>query len=983
MRPLKLVVEGFKPFKGREIIDFSNLSFFVIRGPTGSGKSSILDAIRFALFGKTPDGIKAIDELINLSRETMFIDFTFSVGNKVYNVVRRKRKGSSTQVRLKINGVPKGSTTDAINREIVKAIGVNAEQFEKLFFIPQGRYAEFFNSGAKERRNLIISLLNLDFYEKLGGLIGEELNRVREELARLEGIFATLNEYTDEKLQELTEELEQTEKELKKLEEQKEKLEKKLEKLKKLKELTDQKEELEKKLKELSGKELENLRKEVEFLKGILPLSGDLQRYLSLKGEIERLGENIKSLEKEIKTKRDELKNLEKQKEVLESKLNDLRKKSEEIEKFKNYLANLENREPKLRELKQKKKQLDTEEKALNEQFLKLEGDKTDLKKLEKGIETLKSELESLQYSPDEEVKLKEQLLKAKELRKISAERDTLLREITRAEEELNKLKKLLEEKLEKLQKLSEEEKKLKRRERDYLVYLLVKDLKEGDPCPVCGNPYTGRRHFGETDFDPRLLEELEKRIETLKGEIEELKRKKAVKETELNHLKEKLEKLEERLEDFKGIPELEEVEKKLLELQSRKKRREELQKELEEKEELKRKLEEEIHREEVELTSRREGLKRQREVLNAEIEDIKEFLRSVARETRIIPPKGQNAFKYLKEELRKRVKAYETEEKSLTERLNETEKEMAFLRAEIKGKTENLSGLKENLENLLSELKNILNKLQSAGIGEGEVPELVEKLNKFRELETELNNRIGEIEKIRLRLEDINKELETFKGENPEELPEVERKLRELERERNDLLQKLGFLEKSIQQTKEKLKEKKKIKNQLEELRKKEAILKTLRDDFRSDRLIDFVVERAISDVVELAGENLFKLTERYRFTQRGTDIFILDLFEEKERNVRTLSGGETFLASISFALALGEYIGSNASVESLFIDEGFGTLDKERLEKIGNLFETLRLKLDKVVGVITHLEELSQFFDQQILVERTPNGSRIKVFE
>jgi len=121
--------------------------------------------------------------------------------------------------------------------------------------------------------------------------------------------------------------------------------------------------------------------------------------------------------------------------------------------------------------------------------------------------------------------------------------------------------------------------------------------------------------------------------------------------------------------------------------------------------------------------------------------------------------------------------------------------------------------------------------------------------------------------------------------------------------------------------------------------------------------------------------------LTDRYRFTLKGGNIYVLDLFEESERNVKTLSGGETFLASVSFALALGEYVGSNAAVESLFIDEGFGTLDKERLEKLGNLFETLRLKLDKVVGIITHLEELSQFFDQQILVEKTPAGSRVKV--
>ena len=104
-------------------------------------------------------------------------------------------------------------------------------------------------------------------------------------------------------------------------------------------------------------------------------------------------------------------------------------------------------------------------------------------------------------------------------------------------------------------------------------------------------------------------------------------------------------------------------------------------------------------------------------------------------------------------------------------------------------------------------------------------------------------------------------------------------------------------------------------------------------------------------------------------------------DRFLGAQRPIKTLSGGETFLASLSFALALGEYIGKNASVESLFIDEGFGTLDKERLDRIGELFEKLRHSVDKVVGVITHLDELALRFDQRIEVIPSPDGSRIRV--
>ncbi|HID79472.1 MAG TPA: SMC family ATPase, partial [Aquificales bacterium] len=163
MRPLKLVLKGFKPFKNRQEIDFSKLNFFVIRGPTGSGKSSILEAMVFALFGEPTEKLNH-DDLVNKNSGGFYLDFTFSVGGKVYRIERLRRLGKGGEARFYVNGVRRAIRSDAIKREIQTLLGVNAKQFKKIFFLPQGRYAEFFQSEPAQRRELIVSLLDLDIY---------------------------------------------------------------------------------------------------------------------------------------------------------------------------------------------------------------------------------------------------------------------------------------------------------------------------------------------------------------------------------------------------------------------------------------------------------------------------------------------------------------------------------------------------------------------------------------------------------------------------------------------------------------------------------------------------------------------------------------------------------------------------------------------------------------------------------------------------
>jgi DNA repair protein SbcC/Rad50 len=186
---------------------------------------------------------------------------------------------------------------------------------------------------------------------------------------------------------------------------------------------------------------------------------------------------------------------------------------------------------------------------------------------------------------------------------------------------------------------------------------------------------------------------------------------------------------------------------------------------------------------------------------------------------------------------------------------------------------------------------------------------------------------------------------------------------------------------ERLIQQLKERKALEKDVKARSEEAN----LYGALAQEFRADRLIDFLQGEALEILAEAGSERLSFLSRgRYRLAFEEDEFSVEDRQNgDERRSVRTLSGGETFLASLALALALAEQIGSlavtpKARLESLFIDEGFGALDPESLEVATEALSQLGGE-DRMVGVITHVRELADRMPVQIRVEREARGSRL----
>ena len=177
MRPLRLKLENFTCFgHGPVEVDFTSLELFAITGRTGAGKSSLLDAMIFALYGSVPRiGAKGLSELIAMGRERTAVVFDFSVGTRSFRATRIVRRTGTSEARLdELSGEqarPLASGVRETAGEITRLLGVPYDTFIQAVVLPQGQFATFLKSAPGHRRGILRELLRLQVYETMRTLV--------------------------------------------------------------------------------------------------------------------------------------------------------------------------------------------------------------------------------------------------------------------------------------------------------------------------------------------------------------------------------------------------------------------------------------------------------------------------------------------------------------------------------------------------------------------------------------------------------------------------------------------------------------------------------------------------------------------------------------------------------------------------------------------------------------------------------------------
>jgi DNA repair protein SbcC/Rad50 len=190
--------------------------------------------------------------------------------------------------------------------------------------------------------------------------------------------------------------------------------------------------------------------------------------------------------------------------------------------------------------------------------------------------------------------------------------------------------------------------------------------------------------------------------------------------------------------------------------------------------------------------------------------------------------------------------------------------------------------------------------------------------------------------------------------------------------------------LEREIETLAERVARAETIARELATARADHALQRRLADDLRNERFQAFVLEETFRELATGASERLRRLSGRYTLEFADDTFVVVDHDNAGERrSADTLSGGETFLTSLALALELSEQVQRAAGavpLDSLFIDEGFGTLDPETLETVGDAIETLPLG-GRMVGIITHVRDLAERLPSRVVVEKRTDGSRLRV--
>ena len=179
MRPVSLLIKGFTSFRDEQRVDFDGLDLFAIAGPTGSGKSSMLDAITYALFGYVERVGRQCSQLISQGQPRMAVTLEFAVGDERFRVTRTTPTKGATKIQLeRWDGAWRqaGEGSDRVKEvdaTIRAAIGLDYEAFTRTVLLPQGRFAEFLVGDARQRRSILTELLGLELFERLAKHAGQ------------------------------------------------------------------------------------------------------------------------------------------------------------------------------------------------------------------------------------------------------------------------------------------------------------------------------------------------------------------------------------------------------------------------------------------------------------------------------------------------------------------------------------------------------------------------------------------------------------------------------------------------------------------------------------------------------------------------------------------------------------------------------------------------------------------------------------------
>ncbi len=242
-----------------------------------------------------------------------------------------------------------------------------------------------------------------------------------------------------------------------------------------------------------------------------------------------------------------------------------------------------------------------------------------------------------------------------------------------------------------------------------------------------------------------------------------------------------------------------------------------------------------------------------------------------------------------------------------------------------------------------------------------------------------EINNYQHQVQELTTRLQMVNEAI-ADQITDEQAIAKLREDLQQIEQNLQISTENRASVKAWLEQAQQKRQESQELETRKNSLLSQEQIYHTLAQDLKSDKFQEYILDGLQQELANRASVLLQQLSDnRYILQIESGDYWVSDNWNGGEkRRVKTLSGGETFAASLSMALALSERLSMGIELGSLFLDEGFGTLDSETLESVTQILESLRQQ-DRLIGVITHIQSLADRLPTQIHVRKSINGSEL----
>lgn len=1007
MKILKLHFKNINSLKGEHEVDFTRAPFvqnnlFAITGPTGSGKTTLLDVISLALFNQVPRlGKMSTSEvlkkgaILTRNQKEAFAQVTYACAEGKFCSrweISTARTGNLRDYEMFVSEVATNKTLSLKKSEVPtkneELIGLNYEQFIKSVVLAQGDFAKFLQVPKKERGALLEKITGTGIYRQLGQLAYKKYTELEKTVNEQKTKISTYEEQliSDEVYLEKQKQAE----ELRQLKEENQK------NVDQLKVAIGEKEklaDLEKNLQRLTAENEENEEKLKNFIK---EKGAALKKHQELQGFTEEI--------QQWKNFSEQVANLHEKENHNQEKLAAIKTKLRQNgEVFRttfgldftedDFQEELEDYKLKVRELYKDKQSIGTEFQAMAknlQQELKEFGlqlskknpqeNLQQLEDLQRQNENKKNSLEQ-KHAFSENTKINEEQekirLQLKELRaaeKLYSEIKQLEKEVTKSKTEKEAKQKQIEGFPERIKELAQEIKMLnlqiEAKENEQKIALLQKKLEDyrkeleaEKPCPLCGSlehPYA--EHLPEKD-------------DKIKTALQKLQNELNIKQKELTQKETKLETtLAQNKSLNKSILENDsEIQKKQKSYQT------EFSQNLQDL-----KLQdfanlEEKYTDKLDALQAYDRLSRQAEQLEKALRNLKSL--------KLLLQKGKSKL----EEIAKFFKGDDFEAE-----INTTEKDYFNFSQEKKQLKKQQTDLEEEKKEIEKKLQKNTETLEAnlKPLGYTSIPQALKNLlphnlvSSYQKEHEDLKNR--QIS-LHTRINDLKKQQEAAQekvvGTSLEDLREgLEQETQKQATTDKDLRELHRIITNQLQNMKTINKLKSEIRDQLQ-INKRWKILKELIGDATGNKFNDYAQDLTLSQLLILANKRLALLTDRYKMDKPIADeddslVAIDKHMGGQRRSVKTLSGGETFLLSLALALALSDFASRNVEINSLFIDEGFGTLDPETLDQTLDTLEVLQAKSSKMIGVISHVSSLKERIATQIQLSQNGQGySSLKV--